>query len=364
MPPSQFGGVYRGKRILVTGHTGFKGSWLTLWLSEVLGAEVSGISLPPPEFPNHWKLLGLKIDDRQFDIRNGEQIAKAIAEIRPEIVFHLAAQPLVRASYADPIGTWATNVMGTANVLDACRQCNSVRAIVAVTTDKCYENLEHGEGFKETDRLGGHDPYSASKAGAEMVAASYRSAFFNPPKGPLLATARAGNVIGGGDWSRDRLIPDLVRSVESKQPLLIRSPKATRPWQHVLESLTGYLLLGQKLNEGDASFAEAWNFGPSSDGNRPVQDVLERLKRHWPDLKWDLAPGIHPHEAGLLHLDSTKARTRLGWHPVWDLDQALATTADWYRTYLATGEIATRPQLQSYCAAACKEGGAHGPHAL
>ena len=224
----QFSDVYRGKRILLTGHTGFKGSWLALWLTE-LGADVTGVSLPPETQPNHWDLLDLKNEDHRADIRDFEVLSKIVAETKPEIVFHLAAQPLVRRSYRDPLETWSTNIMGTANILEACRHTSSVQAIVVITTDKCYENNEWPWGYREIDRLGGHDPYSASKAGAELVAASYRSAFFNTEKSPLLATARAGNVIGGGDWSEDRLIPDLVRATTNKQSMEIRSPNATRP---------------------------------------------------------------------------------------------------------------------------------------
>lgn len=272
----QFSDIFRNKRVLLTGHTGFKGSWLAIWLTG-LGAQVIGVSLSPETEPNHWDLLGLDLDDRRVDIRDADAILNIFTETKPELVFHLAAQPLVRRSYRDPLETWSTNVMGTANVLDACRLTESVRAIVVVTTDKCYENQEWPWGYRENDRLGGHDPYSASKAGAELVAASYRHAFFSNEDGPLLATARAGNVIGGGDWSEDRLIPDLVRATVNNQSLEIRSPNATRPWQHVLESLSGYLLLGQKLLEGQKDFAAPWNFGPEPEGNRSVAEVLEKL---------------------------------------------------------------------------------------
>lgn len=342
-----FADIYRDKRVLLTGHTGFKGSWLALWLHE-LGAEVTGISLPPEGQPNHWDLLKLPIDDRRLDIRSVDALRHVFSETRPEIVFHLAAQPLVRRSYREPLETWSTNVMGTANMLEACRQESSVRAIVTITTDKCYENQEWPWGYRESDRLGGHDPYSASKAGAELVAASYRSAFFNTPDAPLLATARAGNVIGGGDWSEDRLIPDLVRAVTTGQPLEIRSPEATRPWQHVLESLSGYLMLGQRLLEKDGAFATAWNFGPEPEGNRSVAEVLEQLSRHWPTMHWHITPTPQPHETTLLYLDSAKARRTLHWQPVWQLDTTLAATAKWYRAQLEDGETISRQQLASY----------------
>jgi CDP-glucose 4,6-dehydratase len=349
----QFGDVYRGKRVLVTGHTGFKGSWLTLWLKQ-LGAEVVGISLAPEKQLNHWNLLNLEstVQHHELDIRQSGGVASVFQATRPEVVFHLAAQPLVRRSYRDPLETWSTNVMGTANVMEACRQTSSVRAILTVTTDKCYENQEWAWGYRETDRLGGHDAYSASKAGAELVAASYRSAFFHADGAPLLATARAGNVIGGGDWSGDRLIPDLVRAVAAQQSLEIRSPNATRPWQHVLESLSGYLLLGQKLIEGDKNFDGAWNFGPERSGNRTVADVLNRLKTHWPEIQWQQTPAPQPHEAQLLYLDSAKANGQLGWQPVWNLDTTLEKTADWYREFQISKTTISTKQLDQYVDAA------------
>lgn len=347
-----FADIFRGRRVLITGHTGFKGSWLTLWLHE-LGADITGISLPPETSPNHWDLIATPIDDRRIDIRDSGALTQVFAERQPEIVFHLAAQPLVRRSYREPLDTWSTNVMGTAKVLEACRQTPGVRAIVIITTDKCYENCEWPWGYREIDRLGGHDPYSASKAGAELVAASYRSAFFNASDTPLLATARAGNVIGGGDWSEDRLIPDLVRAIGAGKPLEIRSPNATRPWQHVLESLSGYLMLGQRLLQGDKTFAEAWNFGPEPEGNRTVAEVLAKLEQHWPDLRWQVRDQPQqPHEATLLYLDSAKARSRLHWQPVWQIDRTLAATVEWYRAWLEQGQVASRQQLAAYIEAA------------
>jgi CDP-glucose 4,6-dehydratase len=342
-----FGHAYHGRKVLITGHTGFKGSWLAYWL-QLLGAEVSGISLPSETSPNHWGMLNLDMASFYIDIRDEHLIHQKIAEIKPEIVFHLAAQPLVRRSYQQPLATWATNVMGTANVLDACRQLESLSAIVVVTTDKCYENNEWVWGYRETDHLGGHDPYSASKAGSELVARSYRKAFFNNPSSPLLATARAGNVIGGGDWSEDRLIPDLVRALAIGQALEIRSPKSTRPWQHVLECLSGYLVLGQQLLSGNTACAEAWNFGPEREGNRQVQHVLAALQSSWPSVTWHCCDTPQPHEAQLLHLDSSKARDTLQWRPVWTFEEGIAETAAWYKAWLEDNAIMTGSQLERY----------------
>lgn len=342
-----FGTAYCGRRVLVTGHTGFKGSWLCLWL-HMLGSEVVGLALDPPSEPSHWGLLKLSIKDRRIDIRDEAAVRRVFAAERPEIVFHLAAQPLVRRSYSEPVATWATNVMGAVHVLEAVRHTPDVRAVVVVTTDKCYENREWPWAYRERDRLGGHDPYSASKAGVELVAASYRTAFMQRPSAPLVATARGGNVIGGGDWSEDRLIPDLVRSVVAQEPLVVRSPRAMRPWQHVLDCLSGYLLLGQRLLVGDGACADAWNFGPDGDGNHTVEQVLQDLARTWPQLRWQVASSPQPHEAGLLQLDSAKAKMHLGWRPVWDLEKAICHTANWYRQLLEVGEVSSAGQLAAY----------------
>jgi len=350
-----FGAAYRGRRVLVTGHTGFKGSWLCLWL-KALGAEVTGLALAPPSQPNHWELLDLEIDDNRDDVRDEAAVGRVFAAAQPEIVFHLAAQPLVRRSYREPVTTWATNVMGTAHVLEAVRQTPGVRAAVVVTTDKCYENREWPWAYREEDRLGGHDPYSASKAGAELVAASYRTAFLQDPNSPLVATARGGNVIGGGDWSEDRLIPDLVRSLAADKPLVIRSPHATRPWQHVLDCLSGYLLVGQRILAGDPDCAQAWNFGPDQQGSRTVEQVLTDFARDWPQVIWSVTETPQPHEAGLLQLDSAKARAQLGWRPVWDYDTTIRRTADWYRAWLDRGEVNSTEDLRAYAADAAALG--------
>lgn len=350
-----FGTAYRGRRVLVTGHTGFKGSWLCLWLHS-LGAEVAGVALDPQSEPNHWELLRLPITDHRVDIRDESAVRHIFAEVRPEIVFHLAAQPLVRRSYHEPIATWATNVMGTVHVLEAVRQTPDVRAAIIVTTDKCYENREWPWPYREQDRLGGHDPYSASKAGAELVAASYRTSFMQHPDRPLIATARAGNVIGGGDWSEDRLIPDLVRSVIAGEPLVIRSPQATRPWQHVLDCLSGYLVLGQHLLSSGSGYAEAWNFGPDQQGNRTVEEVLQGIARDWPRACWQVTTSTQPHEAGLLQLESAKAKAQLGWQPVWNHDDAIRHTAGWYQNWMERGEVSSVADLTAYTADAIASG--------
>lgn len=350
-----FGGAYSGRRVLVTGHTGFKGSWLAFWLAR-LGAQVTGLSLEPPTRPSHWELLELALDDRRADIRDASQVLGEMQRCRPEIIFHLAAQSLVRASYADPVGTWATNVMGTVHVLEASRRTPGVRAVVAVTTDKCYENTETLRPYREDDPLGGHDPYSASKAGAELVAASYRRAFMHAEGGPLVATARAGNVIGGGDWSPDRLVPDAVRACAAGSAMQVRRPGAVRPWQHVLDPLAGYLVLGQRLLQGDAAAARAWNFGPATPDCPSVEQLLLLLKAGWPALRWEADAGAHPHEAGLLRLDASLAHRELGWHAAWDAQRAAAATASWYRAWLANEPLRTGADLEDFAADARRQG--------
>ncbi|NMZ63072.1 MAG: CDP-glucose 4,6-dehydratase [Pseudomonas sp. PGPPP4] len=346
-----FGGRYRGRRVLVTGHTGFKGSWLAAWLQR-LGAEVYGYSLAPASDQAHWHALQLSIDATEGDLADAERLTALIRRSRPEIVFHLAAQPLVRKSYAEPLVTWATNVMGTAHLLEACRHESAVRAIVAVTTDKVYANREWNWGYREIDALGGHDPYSAAKAAMELLCDSYRQAFYAAKDGPLLATARAGNVIGGGDWSVDRLLPDAWRALRRGEELQIRSPNAIRPWQHVLDCLSGYLLIGQRLLEGDSEVARAWNLGPAVTDTRRVAEVLLALTRHWPELRWRATDGAGElHETGQLQLDSAQARSRLGWLPVWTFDQALTATAEWYWQQ-ASGRLLTFDQLDAYRTAA------------
>jgi CDP-glucose 4,6-dehydratase len=328
---------WQGRRVFLTGHTGFKGGWLALWLA-ARGAEIRGYSLDPETAPNLFTAASVagSLDDVRGDVRNYAQLASALTEFRPEVVFHLAAQPLVRRSYADPLGTYATNVMGTAHVLEAVRNTPSVQAVVCVTTDKCYRNQEWVWPYRETDALGGHDPYASSKACAEIVSAAYRSSFFAAESAHehkvSLATARAGNVIGGGDWSEDRLIPDLVRGFQAKQPVLIRRPHAIRPWQHVLEPVHGYITLAEQLLAGRTQFADAFNFGPSEEDAWPVERIVSALAKIWGEgASWviDEAPSVH--ENHFLKLDASKARVELGWKPRLKIEIALDWTIAWYR---------------------------------
>jgi len=347
MAVAEIAETYRGRRVLVTGHTGFKGSWLALWLSE-MGARTTGLALSPPTTPSHWDLLHLPIPEHRIDIRDAARTEAAIVASEPEIIFHLAAQSLVRRSYRQPLDTWSTNVMGTANVLQACRQCPSVKAVVVVTSDKCYQNIAPSIGFRESDPLGGLDPYSASKAATELVAASYRHAYFQQANSPLLATTRAGNVIGGGDWSEDRLIPDLVRSAAVGVTAQVRSPQAIRPWQHVLDPLHGYLKLGQRLLAGDRTCADAWNLGPSSDDQCSVSALLDLMKSGWSAIDWQVALTPDMPETTVLRLDATKAQTLLGWNPIWSLEKAVQQTVDWYRSFYSDNRTVSRQQLLEY----------------
>lgn len=327
-------GFWQGRRVFVTGHTGFKGGWLSLWLAE-MGAEVHGYALPAPTNPSFYAATGLSrrlAAETIADLRAVDQLASAIATARPEVVFHLAAQPLVRHSYDVPLETFEVNVIGTANVFEMARRVGCVRAIVAITTDKCYENRNWVWPYRENDQLGGYDPYSSSKACAELVAASYRRSFFDD-SGIGLATARAGNVIGGGDWAIDRLLPDFLRALDAGEPLLIRSPSATRPWQHVLEPLAGYLTLAEKLHAEGGAFAEAWNFGPAEADARTVQWIVELLCNQVEGASWRQVGAPHPHEAATLRLDSSKAAARIGWRPCWSLETALGRTLQWHQAW-------------------------------
>jgi CDP-glucose 4,6-dehydratase len=324
---------WRGRTVLVTGHTGFKGAWLSLW-GQALGAQVVGFSRGIPSEPSLYGVArvgeGLH-ESIEGDIRDAQALEDALARVAPEIVIHMAAQPFVRRSYEQPRETFEANVMGTVNLLDAVRRSDGVRAVVCVTSDKCYENRETEHPYREGDPLGGHDPYSASKGAAEIVASAYRRSFFSEPESPRLATARAGNVFGGGDWGEDRLIPDIMRCALSGETLRVRNPASTRPWQHVLCPLSGYLLLAQALCES-AEHATAWNFGPAEDDPRPVGWIVRRAAELWPGgLSWCEDEGPHPHEAGQLVLDSSRARARLGWQPTLSLEDGLVATVEWYR---------------------------------
>ncbi len=323
-----------GRRVLVTGHTGFKGSWLTLWLVR-LGAKVAGFSLPPPTEPSLFAAARVaeQINDRRGDVRDLPALSAAIGDFEPEIVFHLAAQPLVRESYALPVETFSANVMGTVHLLESVRRCDAVQAVVAVTSDKCYDNKEWLWGYREDEPMGGHDPYSASKGCAELVAAAYRRSFFsNADRRIGLATARAGNVIGGGDWARDRIIPDAVRALADGQPFVARRPESIRPWQHVLEPLCGYLTLAERLAAEPNEYSEPWNFGPREEDTVPVAELLDRFTAHWGSGDWRAESTLSgPHEAKVLRLDSSKARQRLAWKGVLGLDNTVRLTAEWYR---------------------------------
>ena len=343
---------WQGRRVFLIGHTGFKGCWLAIWLA-AKGAEVRGFALDPSSEPNlfHLASVGDVVEDDRGDIRDYHRLEASLKDFAPEVVFHLAAQPLVRRSYADPLGTYGTNVLGTANVLEAVRKSASVRAVVCVTTDKCYENHETGQSYRESDPLGGHDPYSSSKACAEIVVAAFRDSYF-----PLnrigehrvaIATARAGNVIGGGDWSEDRLIPDLIRGFGSGRPVLIRNPKAIRPWQHVLEPLHGYIMLAEQLLAGRAEAASAFNFGPSDEEEWPVERMATKFAGMWGNgASWipDSSPSVT--EAQSLHLDSRKAQAVLGWRPRLKIEMAAEWTLNWYRAYSGVSNMLDKTMLQ------------------
>jgi CDP-glucose 4,6-dehydratase len=327
-------GFWRGRRVFVTGHTGFKGGWLSLWLAD-MGAEVHGYALPPPtkhSFYTETGLSGRIASETIADLRAAGQLASAMSRAKPEVVFHLAAQPLVRYSYEAPLETFEVNVIGTANLLEMARRVEDVRAVVVITTDKCYENRDWVWPYRENDQLGGYDPYSSSKACAELVTATYRRSFFDAV-GIGLATARAGNVIGGGDWATDRLLPDFLRAMDAGETLAIRSPSATRPWQHVLEPLAGYLMLAEKLYANGTAFAEAWNFGPREEDARSVQWIVESLCRRFERASYQIEGAPQPHEAATLRLDSSKAGTRLDWHPRWSLETALSQTLQWHQAW-------------------------------
>jgi len=343
---------WRGKRVFLTGHTGFKGSWLSLWLQS-LGAELHGLALDPPTTPNLFTVAQVAsgmASSTIGDIRDLATVQKAMQASQADIVIHMAAQPLVRLSYAEPVQTYATNVMGTVHVLESARHTPSVKAVVVVTTDKCYENKEWAWGYRENEPMGGHDPYSNSKGCAELVTAAYRNSFLQA-SGIAVASARAGNVIGGGDWAADRLVPDILRAFEQNQPVVIRNPHATRPWQHVLEPLSGYLSLAEHLYTDGQAFAEGWNFGPKDDDAQPVQWIVEHMANSWGNgASWQQDGGTHPHEAHYLKLDISKAKARLGWQPRWALQKALQASVEWHQQWLAGANMKafTMAQIGQY----------------
>lgn len=351
MVDRRFLGAFAGARVFVTGHTGFKGTWLTLLLGE-LGAKVMGYALPPEQSGSHFELLGLarSMHHIEGDIRDARKLAATLHEFQPEFVFHLAAQALVRRSYAEPQATFDVNVMGSVNLLEAVRQCSSVRALVYITSDKCYENLEWVWGYRENDRLGGHDPYSASKAAAELAFSAYARSFLAGMTSLGAATARAGNVIGGGDWAADRIIPDCIRAIRDGLPIRLRSPAATRPWQHVLEPISGYLLLAARLREAPARYAGSWNFGPPSTEVRTVREVAERIVERFGRGRVEVAEAAAQHEAQLLQLNCDKASQLLGWRPRWNVENTLVATADWYKMVIGGDEAreVSRSQLHDY----------------
>ncbi|MEW6183465.1 MAG: CDP-glucose 4,6-dehydratase [Bacillota bacterium] len=353
MTHSMFNGVYKDRTVLVTGHTGFKGSWMVLWLS-LLGTKVIGYALDPPTEPSLFNCLNLK--DRivaiKGDICNYNHLKNILEEYRPEIVFHLAAQSLVRCSYLNPVDTFTINVMGTVHLLEAVRQVEGVKALVNVTSDKCYENKNWIWGYRESDRLSGSDPYSCSKSCAELVTKAYIDSFFDQGKlGLSLASVRAGNVIGGGDWSEDRLIPDCIKAFSQNKQVVIRYPNAVRPWQHVLEPLYGYMLLAQRLLQDGPQFMEAWNFGPDNNAAQPVRSIVEQIVEIWGEgASWTTSADEHPPEANCLKLDCGKAKARLGWSPQWDLPFALRQTVEWYKAYYRNKDVfnLTVSQIKSY----------------
>ena len=327
---------WKGKKVFLTGHTGFKGSWMVMWLHK-LGASVKGYSLAPSTKPSLFEVCNLKdsVESHTGDIRDLDQLKKSMLDFDPEIVIHMAAQPLVLSSYSDPVGTYQTNVMGTVNLFEAIRECESVKAVVNVTTDKCYQNNEWPWGYRENEPMGGHDPYSNSKGCSELVTSAYRQSFFKDNTNVSIATARAGNVIGGGDWSDNRLIPDALRAFDECIPVSIRNPLAIRPWQHVIEPISGYLMLAEKLYNSDNEYAEPWNFGPNDQDSKSVKEVLDFLVAQWPsDVTWKKETNATPHEAQLLKLDISKAKSLLNWSPKWNLRTALQATIDWHLAWL------------------------------
>ena len=347
---------YHGKKVFITGHTGFKGAWLCLWLN-ILGAEVTGYALDPPTVPSLFELCRTDrfVKSIIADVRDGEALKGAMLAAHPEIVIHMAAQPIVRDSYKNPVETYAINLMGTVHLLEAVRNCSTVKSVINVTTDKCYDNREWAWGYRENEPLGGYDPYSNSKACSELVTSAYRSSFFNAKDfhrhGVGLASARAGNVIGGGDWAQDRLVPDCIRSLLKREKIIIRNPRAIRPWQHVLEPLSGYLELARRLHEDGRRYGEAWNFGPGDEDAKPVEWLVQKICAKWGEnVGYEMDRREHPHEVNYLKLDCSKARWLLGWRPKWNLDQAIDRVIEWINVYKEKGDLRAvcEKQIEDY----------------
>jgi CDP-glucose 4,6-dehydratase len=357
---TQFGGVYRGRRVLVTGHNGFQGSWLTLWL-RLLGARVVGLSLAPGPMPNHAGLLKLRVPEAECDLRDAAAVRQTVRALDPEIVFHLGAQSILRRALREPAETLQTNVMGLVNLLEALRRSPSVRSIVHVTSDKCYLETEGSRAFRETDRLGGSEPYGASKACGEIISMCYQRSFLaersagGPARGAALATARSGNAIGGGDWSEERLVPDLVRAAVTNRVARLHGPRTTRTWQHLLDPLSGYLLLGAELIRDPKKAARPWNFGPDADDRIGLAEFALLFQRQWPALRTEFEPGVMA-ESPPIRLDTRRARERLGWRPVWRSPQAIAQTAQWYRSFHEHGRVVSREQIKAYSLSAVRLG--------
>ena len=327
---------WQGKKVFLTGHTGFKGSWLSIWLQS-MGAVVKGYSLSTPTNPSLFVVADVahNMESQISDIRDLDVLKESMLNFNPDILIHMAAQPLVRLSYVEPVDTYTTNVIGTVNVLEAARTCPNLKAIVSVTTDKCYENKEWAWGYRENEPMGGHDPYSSSKGCAELVTSAYRTSFFNTNDSAALATARAGNVIGGGDWADDRLIPDILKAFENSKAVVVRNPLSTRPWQHVLEPLSGYLVLAEHLYTYGQEYAQAWNFGPKDEDCKPVNWILDQMVKTWgKDASWELDANNNPHEAGFLKLDCSKAKQKLHWEPKWNLEFTLKSIVNWHKSYM------------------------------
>ena len=344
---------WRNKKVFITGHTGFKGSWLVC-LMKMLGAEIYGYALEPADDPNHYNLLSFDINSTLGDIRDLKKLEYALNKAKPDIVFHLAAQPIVRRSYEEPLYTLSTNIMGTVNLLELCRGIQCIKAVEIITSDKCYENIGNNKKYREDDRLGGHDPYSASKSCVEVLTASYRNSFFNQKRygidhEVLIASCRAGNVIGGGDWATDRLIPDIVRSINNNSTVTLRNPCSTRPWQHVMDPIFGYVFLGQKLLERNIKFADAWNFGPDNKEVLTVKDVAEEFKSNWDKFNYVFSEKTDKlHEAKFLMIDSAKANRELKWKPVWNSYKSIKRTVNWYKYYYEKGKIKTESDINEY----------------